>query len=333
MHEPDPLLEVRDLRIDVDGVPVVRGVGLHLDRGETLALVGESGCGKSLTALALPGLLPPVARCAAGALRLRGRDLTGLGEPGLRRIRGNELSMIFQEPSTSLNPLMTVEGQLVETFRAHQRLDPAAARAAAREMLERVGIPDPPARLRQYPFELSGGMCQRVMIAIALACRPALLIADEPTTALDVTIQAQILDLVKRMRSELGTAVLLITHDLGVVADMADRVAVMYAGAIVEEGKVFDIFERPRHPYTRLLLRSVPRLDDVGGGPLPVVGGVVPEPRDWPAGCRFHPRCPLRAPHCEEREPGLEALAGLGGRRAGHRVACWCHERAPAEIP
>ena len=330
MDRTRPLLEVSDLRIDIAGVPVVRGVGLRLERGETLALVGESGCGKSLTALALPGLLPPVARRSAGGLRLRGRDLAALDEAALRRIRGNELSMIFQEPTTSLNPLMTVEAQLVETFRAHQGLAPAAARASALDMLERVGIPDPRARLRQYPFELSGGMCQRVMIALALACRPVVLIADEPTTALDVTIQAQILDLVKRMRSELGTAVLLITHDLGVVADMADRVAVMYAGAIVEEGEVFEIFEGPRHPYTRLLLRSMPSLDDVRGGPLRVVGGVVPEPRDWPAGCRFHPRCPLRAPRCTEAEPKLE---GWGDGPSDHRVACWYPERAEAAIP
>jgi peptide/nickel transport system ATP-binding protein len=238
----------------------------------------------------------------------------------MRDVRGNAISMIFQEPVASLDPLMTVEGQLLETIRAHRAMGVAEARRLALEMLGLVGIPDPVARLRHYPFELSGGICQRIMIAIALSCQPAVLIADEHTTALDVTIQAQILELIKRMRTQFGTAVVLITHDLGVVADMADRVAVMYAGRVVEQADVGAIFATPAHPYTGLLLKSLPNLKAPRKSELPVIQGGVPEPARWPAGCRFHPRCPFATAVCGERVPPLAEVA------PGQRVACWHHE-------
>jgi peptide/nickel transport system ATP-binding protein len=239
----------------------------------------------------------------------------------MRRVRGGRVSIVFQEPASSLDPLMTVGDQLVEAFRAHQPLRRAEARARALAMLDAVGIAEPARRLAQYPFELSGGMCQRVMIATALAGKPAVLLADEPTTALDVTIQAQILRLIKRLRAETGTAVVLITHDMGVVADMADRVLVMYAGRIVEAAPVDELFAAPRHPYTWLLLRSLPRLDGDPKARLPVIDGTVPAAGAWPAGCRFAPRCPLATARCREAEP---ELAPIGDRRA---VACWHTDR------
>ena len=319
MTSAAPLLEVRDLAVAIGRRRVVDGASFALAPGEVLALVGESGCGKSMTALALLGLLPGAARLAGGEIVFEGTDLARLPEAGLRRIRGNRMSVIFQDPSASLDPLMTVGDQLAEGLRAHRRLDGAALRARSLEMLRAVGIAEPERRLAQYPFELSGGMCQRVMIAIALAAEPAVLLADEPTTALDVTIQAQILDLMKDLRRARGTAIVLITHDMGVVADMADRVAVMYAGRIVESGKVDAIFADPRHPYTRLLLRSVPRLDDPPKGEMTVIAGSVPGQGDWPDGCRFAPRCPLAETACLAGQPPAESLAD------GRLVACRRH--------
>jgi peptide/nickel transport system ATP-binding protein len=311
-----PLLEVEDLTVAIGGDPVLDGVSLTVGAGEVVALVGESGCGKSLTALAVMGLLPPAARRGAGAIRLGGRDLAGAPEAVLRGIRGRDAAMIFQEPVVSLNPLTPVGEQVAESLRVHAGLAARAAREAAVAMLARVGIREPALRARQYPFELSGGMCQRVMIAMALVCRPRLLVADEPTTALDVTVQKQILDLLGGLRAELGTALLLITHDMGVVAAMADRVCVMYAGRIVEAGDVRAVFERPRHPYTRLLLATIPRLDGPRKVALRSIEGVVPSPRDRPPGCRFAPRCPDVAPRCA-------ALPPLAADAAGHAAACW----------
>ena len=326
MSDAPPLLEVTDLTVSIGGAPVVDGVTLSIRPGETVALVGESGCGKSLTARAVMGLLPRAARRTGGAITLEGRSITGLDETGMASIRGNVMSMIFQEPTASLNPLMTVGDQVIEALMAHRAVERHAAKAAALAMMTEVGIADGERRLRQYPFELSGGLCQRIMIAMALICRPRLLIADEPTTALDVTIQAQILALIKRLRQETGTGLLLITHDMGVVADMADRINVMYAGRIVEQGGVFALFERQRHPYTQLLLRSLPSLDAERRARLRTIDGSVPDPRSWPAGCRFNPRCPLADDTCRSSVPMLAAVDG-----GGQRAACW-HTAALAEL-
>jgi peptide/nickel transport system ATP-binding protein len=312
-----PVLAVERLGVAIGHARVVDGVSFELDAGEILALVGESGCGKSMTALAIMRLLPAVARPVSGRVLLEGDDLLAFSEAEMRRVRGARVSIVFQEPASSLDPLMTVGDQLVEALRAHRPLRRDQARARALAMLEAVGIAEPSRRLAQYPFELSGGMCQRVMIATALAGKPAVLLADEPTTALDVTIQAQILRLIKRLRAETGTAVVLITHDMGVVADIADRVLVMYAGRIVEAAPVEALFAAPRHPYTWLLLRSLPRLDDDPKARLPVIEGTVPGAGAWPAGCRFAPRCPLVTARCRAAEP---ELASIGGHRA---VACW----------
>jgi peptide/nickel transport system ATP-binding protein len=313
-----PLLSVENLTVTIAGAPVVDTVSFAIHPGETLALVGESGCGKSLTARAIMGLLPPAARRTSGTIRLEGQDIAGLGETQLAAIRGEAMSMIFQEPTASLNPLMTVGDQVIEALTTHRAMGRQAATAAALAMLAEVGIADGERRLHQYPFELSGGMCQRVMIAMALICRPRLLIADEPTTALDVTIQAQILALIKRLRQETGTGLLLITHDMGVVADMADRINVMYAGRIVEQGDVFALFEQQHHPYTRLLLKSLPSAGGERRTRLSSIDGAVPDPRSWPAGCRFHPRCPLADEPCRASTP---VLAAAGNR--GQHAACW----------
>jgi peptide/nickel transport system ATP-binding protein len=317
------LLEVDGLSVAIGAMPVVDGVSFSLAAGRTLALVGESGCGKSLTARALIRLLPPVARRVGGVVRLDGQPLEGLDDAEMAALRGGALSMIFQEPSAALDPLMPVGRQIVEAVLAHRSIGRRAATAAVLAMLAAVGIPDARRRMRQYPFELSGGMNQRIMIAIALICRPRLLIADEPTTALDVTIQAQILAVLKRLQSETGAAVLLITHDMGVVADMADRVAVMYAGRIVEEGDVFALFRRQRHPYTRLLLNSLPAVEGARER-LSTIEGSVPDFRDWPAGCRFHPRCPLADAQCRAEAPPLAAVDD-----GGHLTACWHHDAVP----
>jgi len=320
-----PLLAIDGLRVAIGGRSVVDGVSLSIGRGEVLALVGESGCGKSLTALSVLRLLPAAARVAGGAIAMEGTDLLALDEASLRDLRGNRVSVIFQEPVASLNPLVRVGDQVAESLRLHRGASAADARAEAVAMLARVGIADPERRAGQFPFELSGGMCQRVMIASALICRPEILIADEPTTALDVTIQAQILDLLKTLRAEAGSAILLITHDMGVVADMADRVAVMYGGTVVESGPVDAIFDAPAHPYTRLLLATVPRLDGPRREELKTIAGAVPDAASWPQGCRFRTRCPLADERCAEAPP-LEPAQG----DPAHRAACWYSDRVGA---
>jgi oligopeptide transport system ATP-binding protein len=323
------LLEVRDLAVQFateDGVVrAVDGISFDLDRGEVLAVVGESGSGKSVTSLALMRLVQaPAGRIVNGSMRLRTkdgtiRDLARLSEARMRRIRGNDVAMIFQEPMTSLNPVYTVGNQIIEAIRLHQGRAGREAFELAVETLARLGIPEPRRRMHDYPHQLSGGMRQRVMIAMALSCNPALLIADEPTTALDVTIQAQILTLIKNLQTELGMSVLFITHDLGVVAEIADRVVVMYAGAAVETGPVDAIFAEPRMPYTRALLASIPRLDLVRAGEqrLEAIPGSVPSPLRLPPGCRFHPRCRYFVRGlCDAELPPLEACG------AQHQVRC-----------
>jgi peptide/nickel transport system ATP-binding protein len=327
-----PLLTIEDLQTHFftrDGVVrAVDGVSYAVEAGETLAVVGESGCGKSVTALSILRLVPsPPGRIVGGAIRFEGVDLLQIGEGEMRRIRGNEISMIFQEPMTSLNPVLTVSRQITETLILHQGLTARAAAARAIEMLRLVRIPEPERRARQYPHELSGGMRQRVMIAMALACHPKLLIADEPTTALDVTIQAQILDLMRELKSEIGAAIILITHDLGVVAEMAQRVVVMYAGRKVEEAPVGDLFRRPQHPYTLGLLASVPRLGATLGRAEPPrlaeIPGTVPSLRDPIVGCAFAPRCAYATERCSREAPPLEA------KTAAHLAACFESERLP----
>ena len=317
---PEPLLRVEDLVtkfVTEDGVvTAVDGVSFDLYPGETLGIVGESGSGKSVTSLSIMRLIPtPPGRIDSGRVLFGGRDLLALGENEMRQIRGNEISMIFQEPMTSLNPVFTVGDQITEAIRLHQEADPRKARALAIGMLRKVGIPWPEKRIDQYPHQLSGGMRQRVMIAMAISCNPALLIADEPTTALDVTIQAQILDLIRQLRADTGASVMLITHDLGVIAETADRVIVMYASQIVEMGDVQSIFADPLHPYTRGLLSSVPRLDEEVDR-LHSIEGVVPSPFETPKGCRFAPRCPLADAECVASLPPLVAAG------AGRQVRC-----------
>ncbi len=319
----DTLLRVEHLETHflTDGgtIRAVDDVSLDLRPGETLAVVGESGSGKSVTALSLLRLVPqPPGRIAGGQVWFRGRDLLRLTEPEMRAVRGREISMIFQEPMTSLNPVFTCGEQIAETLVLHERLSRRAAAERAVEMLAMVGIPAPAQRAGEYPHQLSGGMRQRVMVAIALACRPSILIADEPTTALDVTIQAQILELIDRLKAELGMAVILITHDLGIVAGHADRVAVMYAGQVVEYGDVASVFRAPAHPYTAGLQASLPRLG-IQQDRLRVIPGNVPNPLRFPAGCRFGPRCPVRTDGCE----APQALVTLPGDRSAR-----CH-RAP----
>ena len=322
----EPLLAIEGLRTHFftrDGVVrAVDGVSYAVGSGETLAVVGESGCGKSVTALSILRLVPsPPGRIVGGAIRFAGRDLLQASESEMRDIRGNEIAMIFQEPMTSLNPVLRVSRQIGETLRLHQGLDRAAATQRAVEMLRLVNIPEPERRARQYPHELSGGMRQRVMIAMALACNPKLLIADEPTTALDVTIQAQILDLMRALKAKIGAAIILITHDLGVVAEMAERVVVMYAGRKVEEAPVRELFRHPRHPYTVGLLASVPRLGATLGRKdvprLAEIPGVVPSLRQPIMGCAFAPRCAYAVERCRREAPPLEAKA------PGHVAACF----------
>ena len=283
----------------------VEGVSFYLDRGELLGLVGESGCGKSITALSIMRLVAPPGKIVAGEILFEGRDLLKLSNAEMRSMRGNDVAMIFQDPMTSLNPVFTVGEQIAEALRLHRKLSRKDARAAAVEAMREVSIPDPELRVNDYPHQLSGGMRQRVMIAMALACDPKVLIADEPTTALDVTIQAQILELLNNLRRTRDLAVLLITHDLGVVAEVADRVAVMYTGKIVEESPVDELFARPKHPYTEGLLRSVPKLtakDVARKSRLQTIEGTVPRPTALPPGCHFEPRCPYRMPRCREEE-------------------------------
>lgn len=285
-------------------------------------MVGESGCGKSVLALSILRLLPqPPAFFAAGEILFRGKDLLKVSERGIRGIRGNEISMIFQEPMTALNPVFTVGNQLQEVFRIHQQLSATQARLKAIEMLEMVGVPSPKSRVKEYPHQLSGGMRQRVMIAMALACRPSLLIADEPTTALDVTIQAQILDLMERLQEDLGTAIIMITHDLGVIAEIAHRVVVLYTGKMMEQASTLELFDRPLHPYTKGLMQAIPSPEaSRKTHELYEIDGVVPSLLALPTGCTFNPRCTLVQPICREQEPELRELY------PEHWVACWMAE-------
>jgi oligopeptide transport system ATP-binding protein len=320
--DADVLLEVRDLRtfFRTDGhvVKAVDGVSFSLRRGETLGIVGESGSGKSVACLSALRLLPmPPAFHPSGEIRYAGRDLLAIPEAEIERLRGDRLAMIFQDPMTSLNPYLTVARQLTEVLEVHQHASAAAARRGAIAMLERVGIPDAARRIDQYPHQFSGGMRQRVMIAMALLCKPEVLFADEPTTALDVTIQAQILELIAELRESLGTAVVLVTHDLGVVAGTADRVAVMYAGRIVEEGSTAEVFARPLHPYTRGLLASMPRIDTPPQPVLQAIPGLPPDLGHLPPGCPFHPRCPLATDRCRREYPPVVAVS------PSHKAACY----------
>ena len=338
--EREPLLTVTDLVTQFDTedgrVTAVDGVSFDVMPGETLGIVGESGSGKSVTALSVIRLIQtPPGRIAGGRVTFKGRDLLGLPDHEMREIRGDEISMIFQEPMTSLNPLFTVGDQIMEAVLLHQDRDRQRARERAVEMLRKVGIPSPEKRVDQYPHQMSGGMRQRVMIAMALACNPSLLIADEPTTALDVTIQAQILDLIGKLKHDTGASVMLITHDLGVIAETADRVIVMYAGQIVETGDVDTIFDRPMHPYTSGLLQSIPRLTE-DKDRLHSIEGIVPSPFDMPKGCRFAPRCPLADAQCTSwgagpgpgrspspsPGPGAREAVPLVAIEPGHEVRC-----------
>jgi peptide/nickel transport system ATP-binding protein len=324
----NPILQVENLRVSFPSgqhgrVYPVDGISFTLERGQTLALVGESGCGKSLTSLALLQLVPSPGRVEDGSsIRLGDTDVLALRGDALRRIRGRRIGMVFQDPMTSLNPVFTVGDQIAEGVRAHFDVSRSEARRRALRLLQEVGIPDPAARLDAYPHQLSGGMRQRVMIAIALSAEPEILVADEPTTALDVTVQAQILEVLDRLRDSHGMAVLLITHDLGIVAGRADRVAVMYAGQIVEEAPTASLFDRPSHPYTQGLFASIPRIT----GPverLSPIGGSVPSPGAWPIGCRFRPRCPKAFEKSETMPP----LLPVG---PDHRMRCWLAEREHA---
>lgn len=314
------LLEVRDLRTAFPSkggmTPVVDGVSFDLERGKVLALVGESGSGKSMTALSTLRLVPKPGRVTSGSVKLDGEELLSLPVTEMRRIRGGRIGMIFQEPMTCLNPVVRVGAQVAEAIRLHESMSKADARSRARELFVEVGIPDPEERLDAYPHHLSGGLKQRVMIAMALSTRPEILIADEPTTALDVTVQAQILDLLRDLQQKRNAAILLITHDLGIVNELADRVAVMYAGRLVEVADRVSLLSDPLHPYTQGLLRSIPALS-APGEPLPEIPGVVPSPDQWPAGCRFSTRCPKRFEPCADQFPA-ESNPGVDRR-------VWCH--------
>ncbi|ESY84719.1 peptide ABC transporter ATP-binding protein [Mesorhizobium sp. LNHC220B00] len=318
----DMLLEVRDLETHFYGeestTRALSGISFHVNKGETLGVVGESGCGKSVTALSILRLLPKMtARTVGGEIRFHGRDLLDLSDGQMRKIRGHQIAMIFQEPMTSLNPVYTVGRQIAEAVQIHTKTSRSVARAKAEEMLRLVRIADPERRVNNYPHEMSGGMRQRAMIAMALACSPELLIADEPTTALDVTIQAQILRLIVDLKERTGTAVMFITHDLGVVAETCQRVIVMYAGRIVEQAPVIDLFARPTHPYTQGLMRSVPDPRRGRQRRLPEIPGIVPSLREPIVGCSFAPRCPFAIDICREKTPDLREIA------SSHVAACW----------
>lgn len=337
----DPLVTVDRLKTyfytDDGVVKAVDDVSLTIPRGGTLGLVGESGCGKSVTALSVIRLVSPPGRIAGGSITLhengRTRVLSELSEDAMRRVRGGDISMIFQEPMTSLNPVFTVGNQISEAVELHQKVGKAEARRRAVEMLRKVRIPEPEQRAKEYPHQFSGGMRQRAMIAMALSCNPQLLIADEPTTALDVTIQAQILDLLRGLQAEFGMSILMITHDLGIIAEMADQVAVMYASKVVEHASVRELFSQPRHPYTIALFRSRPKIGQTRSERLLTIEGMVPSPLRFPSGCKFHPRCPLRKKltpaeqqRCETEEPELVDLA------ANHQVRCHFTEQADGGI-
>ena len=328
--ETSPLLEIENLstffHTEDNIVKSVRNVDLAIHKGETLALVGESGCGKSVTALSVMRLIPtPPGRFESGRILFKGQDLLQTSKAEMQNIRGNEISMIFQEPMTSLNPIFTIGNQIMEAIRLHQDKTESQARELALQVLRQVAMPSPESRIDQYPHELSGGMKQRVMIAMAIVCRPALLIADEPTTALDVTIQAQILELLDQLRKETQMAILLITHNLGIVAQYADQVAVMYSGKVVESAPVEELFSSPVHPYTRGLLNSLPK--DSPSTKLETIPGSVPHPAYLPEGCAFHPRCAEKLDKCLKMIPPLESLDSGNP----HQTACWLHERLPTE--
>ncbi|MED1600729.1 ABC transporter ATP-binding protein [Alkalihalophilus marmarensis] len=324
MTTNESIIQVRDLRTsfftDQGEVKAVDGVTFDVPKGKTLGIVGESGSGKSITSLSILRLIQNPGKVVGGDMIFKGEDLLKKSEAKMRKIRGNEISMIFQEPMTSLNPVYTVGEQIGEAFRIHEGLGKKKAIERSIEMLKLVGIPSPEQRVHQYPHELSGGMRQRVMIAMALACNPELLIADEPTTALDVTIQAQILELMKDLQDRLGMSIIMITHDLGVVAETCDYVAVMYCGKVVEYASIRELFKNPRHPYTVGLLNSLPRHDiDLDGEELSVIKGSVPSPADMPKGCRFAPRCPFASDICRERLPELEEDEN------GNQIRCWIY--------
>ena len=306
-------------------VRAVEDVSFDVDQGEILAIVGESGSGKSVTSLSIMGLLAEPGHVAGGSLEFEGKDLATLSEKQYRELRGNDMAMIFQEPMTSLNPVYRVGNQIVEAIRTHEKVSKAEAKDRAVDLLRKVGIPSPEARINDYPHQMSGGMRQRVMIAMALACNPKIIIADEPTTALDVTIQAQILDLLRRLRDDTGMAVLLITHDLGVVSETADRVVVMYCGQVVEEAEVRTLFDHPMHPYTLGLLKSIPRLEDDDSKRLYMIKGMVPNPLEMPPGCHFSDRCDSCMDICRTKVPELVDVDG-------HKVRCFLYESADGEV-
>ena len=316
-----PLMAIENLGIRFGGARgprIIDGVSLVLNKGETLGIVGESGCGKSILSLSVLGLLPDGARITEGSISLEGQNLSTLSPRALRVLRGNQISMVFQEPMTALNPVLSVGSQLAEVFRTHRGASRKEARQMAVEALRAVGVASPETRIRAYPAQLSGGMRQRVMIAMALACHPKILIADEPTTALDVTIQAQILDLMRSLRKDFDTSILFISHDLGVIAEVSDRVAVLYSGVVVEEAPTAEIFDNPRHPYTRGLLEALPQPDtETLPDLLFEIPGTVPPPEARPSGCRFHPRCPIATDRCRAEEPPIIEIV------PAHRVACW----------
>ncbi len=317
-----PLLEIRDLTTrfyTLDGVVhAVNGISYTLEEGETLGIVGESGCGKSVSVLSVMGLIPdPPGKIAAGQVLYRGQDLLRLDEAQIEHIRGKEIAMVFQDPMTSLNPVLTIGRQVIEPLIVHLGMGREEARLRVVELLEMVGIPQAADRYGDYPHQFSGGMRQRAMIAMALACDPSILIADEPTTALDVTIQAQIIDLVKDLRDRLGMAVIWITHDLGIIAGLAEKVVVMYAGFIVERGSVDDIYGDPRHPYTLALMKSLPRVDRSSGEKLATIPGLPPDLLGLPPGCPFTPRCEYAVERCRQENPRLEPVG------PGHEIACW----------
>nr|WP_239582683.1 ABC transporter ATP-binding protein [Bacillus tianshenii] len=323
------MLEVKDLqthfKTENGVIPSVDGVSFSIKKGETIAVVGESGCGKSVTSLSIMGLIGATGSIEAGSILFEGKDLTKLSKKEMRKLRGNEIAMIFQEPLTSLNPLFTVGNQISESIRLHQGASKQEAKIKSIDMLRRVGIPRPEKVYSSHPHLLSGGMRQRVMIAMALSCNPKLLIADEPTTALDVTIQAQILELMKGLTRDFDTSIMLITHDLGVVAEMVDTVIVMYAGQVVEHTDVFTLFSSPKHPYTKGLLDSTPKIHE-RNEELLTIEGTVPTPAAMPKGCRFQPRCPYAMEKCMHEAPLLEETS------AGHKVRCWLNEEGEVAI-
>lgn len=319
--DSEPILRLSGLKTTFEtrqgAVNAVTDVSFDVQPGETVALVGESGCGKSVTALSIVQLLESTGSITAGSVRFSGRELTDYSEAEMRNIRGKEIAMIFQDPATCLDPVYTIENQLTEALSIHNDLSDGEYRKRSLELLEEVGMPDAESRLTSFQHELSGGQRQRVMIAMALACRPQLILADEPTTALDVTVQAQVLDLLRHLRDETGSALVLVTHDLGVVAEMADRVVVMYAGYVVEQGSVRDVLKNPQHPYTKALLGSMPGAVASADERLTAIAGSVPSLFDMPTGCRFHPRCPSAFEPCAEKTPDLLVV------NEGHRNRCW----------